>query len=288
MQNGFLKKQECKKIHNINNTTFDDIDLIIKNHRALNHTLFEYLKDEARVGYTSRQFDIYRCNFFYRTSNTIPCIARLVAAAAANLDIDTLASAGKNLYEETGSGDPTKAHCYLLETSHNSHANHIFGLDYMSFPDAAVSNLLLPEAVLFEGSIHSLYNHHIYATIVGAAYAHEMAANNMLINFYEGFFVNYRNYYSLPEFYNISEYFLAHITGLENAHAQDAKLVVQRLAVTKNNLQNILQGVFGFLNAQALLWDGIYRELKKSENIGNVIAFNKLLNPQNVTKVALA
>jgi len=257
-------------------TYFDDIDIIIKNHSAFTHPLFAYIYERAQKGFTSRQFEIYRCNYFHRTFNTIPSVARLVEAAARNMDIETLSTAGKNLYEETGSGDPSKVHSYLLQASHNQHAASVFELEYLSLVDTANSALLIPEALMFEKSISKLYSSKLYSIVLGTAYAHEMTANAMLIAFYECFFASYREHYSTAGFYQLVEYFLTHISGIEDEHASDCKAAAQRQASKDGDSRYILQGVLGFLNAQALLWDGIHRELMNAEKIGKLISPIKL------------
>lgn len=257
--------------------TFADIEFFIHNHRAMHHPLFEYLIKQAAIGFTAVQFQIYRDNYFFRTFNTIPCIANLLRAVAKNLDFETLASVGKNLYEETGCGVPSRTHSNLLELSHNTHAKTVFNLAPISLGDSDKSKYLINEAKQFVDKEERLYTHQIYGTVLGAAYAHEAAASIMLISFYEGFFSSYKSYYSVKDFYNLAEYFFAHISGLEDAHAKKTREAAFRYSTKENSLFALFNGVSEFLNSQAVLWDGLYRELKGAENVGTKIPPKKLV-----------
>lgn len=257
--------------------TFADIEFFIQNHRALHHPLFDYLGKHAATGFTPTQFQIYRDNYFLRTFNTIPCIANLLISVAKNLDFETLAAVGKNLYDETGCGDQLRTHSYLLEFSHNTHAETVFNLKPISLIDSDKSIYLTNEAKQFVNKETRLYTHQMYGTVLGAAYAHEAAASVMLIGFYEGFFTGYKSYYSAKDFYNLSEYFLVHISGLEDAHAKKAREAVIRYSAKENSLFALFNGVSGFLDSQAALWDGLYREIKGAEHVGTKIPPKKLV-----------
>lgn len=255
--------------------TFEEIEPYIKSHRAINHPLFPYLKECAKEGFTPKQYQIYRDNYLFRTFYTIPSVALLTLSAALNLDMETLASAGKNLYEETGCGDYLKTHSALLQVSHNTHAKVVFGLEPISLKDATRSDLITSEARYFVQNEMKLYKNDEYGVVIGAGYAHETAANSMLINFYESFFACYKGYYTEEAFNNLVEYFQVHINGLEENHANDAKRAAKKTCSSQLGLNAVIQGAYSFLDGQAYLWDGLHVELKKAEKEGEKILVKK-------------
>lgn len=247
----------------------------IRNHSAINHKLFSYIRDIP--GLTPNQYSVYRANYFYRTLHTIPSIACLLASAALNCDFETLSFTGQNLYEETGCGKTARMHNVLLELSHNYHGKYIFGIKPLALNTVSSSLEVMDETKSFVKIERSLYQNENYAVILGAAYAHETAAVSMLTNFYEGIFDKYRGYYDNLEFYKIMEYFLIHITGIEQDHAYKSHLVVKSHAKKdKRALSDIICGAISFLDAQSKLWDGIYNQLVIYEDSNEVIPFKPL------------
>jgi hypothetical protein len=263
-----MKDQKNKEL---DFTDFAQIEEYVKSHRAINHPLFQYLKSCSEEGFTPMQYQIYRENYFFRTFYTIPSIASLVAAAANNADIETLITAGENLYEELGSGNPNKIHSILMLSSHNFHGMRVFGLPSISIKKIPHLSFIIDEAKMFTKKEQELYTSSNYSVTLGAAVAHEMAANSMLINFYESFFLPYKNYYSCKEFYNLSEYFLVHICGLEENHAQNARLAAKKWATDKKNLNDIGCGSVDFLSIQEALWDGLYLKIENASVEGEKI-----------------
>ena len=65
---------------------FDPISEEFSAHKALKHPMFEYLQEQSKEGFTSKQFEIYRDNFFRRTELTIPSVARFIEKAALSGD----------------------------------------------------------------------------------------------------------------------------------------------------------------------------------------------------------
>jgi hypothetical protein len=240
-------------------------------HRALHHPYFDYLIAKAQTGVTAAQFDMHRANYFCRTRETIPSVARVVVAAAQNNDAQTLASAGKNLYEETGEGNHSLAHSLLLERSHNIHGAHIFGLPPLSLKESPHSTLLIPEVHEFVAKQTKLYTSPSYATVLGTGFAHEYAADAMLTQFYRSLFLPYKNHYNNGLFDAVAKYFLVHIGGVEERHAQDAKEALLRACKVGKDLDAVREGAFGFLDIQAKLWDGLLIAFEKAGKIGPII-----------------
>lgn len=257
---------------------FSNLLNYIENHKAVNHPFFVYLND-VKNGFTANQYSIYRYNYFYRTSNTIPSIAHLVIAAAFNGDIQSLAFAGQNLYEETGCGVKENVHSKLLEDSYNSHAKKIFGLNPLYLKDTTSSSNVnvIKEACLFVEKQNTLYKSDNYCTVLGTALAHETLAVSMLTNFYKAFFLRYRGYYKKEEFDQVEKYFSSHLGGVEERHAKNSQEIVQRWCKNENDLHSIAKGAIGFMEAQSVLWDGLHRELKNAEDERIIIKFKILI-----------
>ncbi len=247
-------------------SNFSELESYIKNHRAIHHPLFDYLQNCASLGFTSKQYQIYRDNYLLRTFYTIPSVAFLVAASALNVDIQTLTTAGKNLYEESGRGDASDAHSKLLVDSHNLHARTVFNLDDVSLKEIHYSKWIIQETRSFIESQEKLYKNKVYCIVLGAAFAHESAATPMLSAFYHNLFKSYRNYYNDCNFEDLSKYFLVHIDGLEEEHADNAGLAARRNCINEQSLNQLFIGSSGFLNSQACLWDGLYRTLIEAED----------------------
>lgn len=255
---------------------FSSLELFLKNHRAIHHPFFNYIKACAKEGFTPKQYQIYRDNYLYRTMHTIPSIAYLTAAAALNGDIETLSLVGKNLFEECGSGDPKKAHSQLLNFSHNEHGKTVFNLNPIQMVDLQHQPTITKETRQFVKQEKDLYQNKNYCIALGAAYAHETAANSMLTHFYESIFLSYKNHYNLQEFYHIAEYFLIHISGLELVHADIAKYSAQKMDTSKENLKDLAEGCTVFLNSQANLWDGLLRELQLASREGKRVPIHPI------------
>ncbi|MGI4775434.1 MAG: iron-containing redox enzyme family protein, partial [Janthinobacterium lividum] len=206
--------------------------------------------------------------------NTIPSIAHVVKAAALEGDMENLALAGKNLYEETGQGNQDNVHIKLLIDAYNIHAKDIFSLDSMDLNNISHSTELIPEVELFLENQRSLYEHNIYNVVIGANYAQETAASSMLENFYNAFFLKYKSRISDINFAVISKYFCEHLNGTEEQHALNAQKIIINRCSEHKNIPHILFGVEQFLNAQSKLWDGLHRELLATENEELIINFS--------------
>jgi len=186
---------------------FDPVIKEFKNHEALNHKFFHYLKERSQYGFNSRQFLIYRDNFLYRTELTIPSVARVIGKAALYGDLQTAANTVSNLSDELGHGDPKKVHSQLLLDSHNVYGEVIFGLDRVKkLKDVEKSKFLLPEVIGYRKNKLEIFNKH-FAYIAGNMFAHELAADGMLDNFRQAFFEPYKGYYSSENYEKLIEYF---------------------------------------------------------------------------------
>ncbi len=256
---------------------FKELEEFVLSHRAIHHPLFDYIKECSKEGFTKKQYQIYRDNYLFRTMYTIPSIAYLAATAALHGDTDTLALVGKNLFEECGNGNPTKAHSHLLFFSHNQHGKTIFDLEPIQIFNVPFQSTIINEARLFIKQEKQLYQNKNYCIALGTAFAHETAAHPMLTNFYGSIFLPYMNYYTEEEYYNITEYFLIHTSGLELNHANNAKYSAEKMATNLDNLNLLGEGCALFLDSQSILWDGLYRELKLASLEGNRVLINPII-----------
>ena len=69
---------------------FDPIAEEFSSHRALDHDLFKYLEEQSKEGFTPKQYEVYRDNFFRRTELTIPSIASPTLIVARTLSFSML------------------------------------------------------------------------------------------------------------------------------------------------------------------------------------------------------
>lgn len=222
---------------------------------------FDFIEKASKGDIFTEYFKIFRANYFYRTFNTIPCISKLVIAAAKARDYETLADVGKNLFEETGEGDEQKVHSYLLEKSHNIHGEKIFNLPHMSLKGSQNSPLILDEAKYLRKIQNNFYESDDYHVVLAISYAQETVATHMLKRILECFFVPFSSSYSFLDFEFITRYFTCHITGLEQRHSEDAKQALFKNCKTSFDWEQSLSCISRFLEAQANLWIGIHNKL---------------------------
>ena len=254
---------------------FQILKELVSNHRALNHPLFTYLNNPDRHGFNTDQFKMYWYNYLLRTLNTIPSIANVVKAAAINSDMENLALAGKNLWEETGKGNEEDVHINLLINSHNIHAKHIFKLKPIDISTISEASEIILETREFLNVQNDLYTNNSYNIIVGANYAQESAASGMLEHFYNGFFKKYIDHYSYQnDWLNICKYFDEHLDGTEEQHSLNAEKIVIKRYTVENNAPDIFHGANEFLNSQSRLWDGLLEKLKSLEESSKVVEFS--------------
>lgn len=267
---------------------FDPISQEFESHRALNHPLFEYLLQQSKEGFTPKQYQIYRDNFFRRTELTIPSVARFIEKAALSGDPQAVVDTIRNLNDEGGYGDIEKMHSSLLKKSHNFHGMRVFNVDPIhELSDVAKSENLVTEVEEYRKSKQDSFEK-TYPYIAGNTWAHELAADDMLDGFRKAFFEPYQGYYTPPEYIKITEFFTAHkddsIVGgdVEKQHASMARSAAERAC--KDSLQNIAHvrlGGLEFLNSQAKLWDGLLREIENARLIGEVVE-PKVVKPDSV------
>lgn len=263
---------------------FDPIATEFLNHRALNHPFFDFLEEQSKEGVTSKQYEIYRDNFFRRTELTIPSVARFIEKAAMSGDPQAVIDTIRNLNDEGGYGDIKKMHSNLLMKSHNIHGMRVFNVDPIyQISDAGKSPNLVLEVEEYRKSKQESFDRE-YPYVAGNTWAHELAADDMLDNFRKTFFEPYQGYYTPEEYDKLTEFFTAHkddsIEGgdVEAQHERMARGAAQRAC--KDSLQNIAEvraGGLEFLNSQAKLWDGMLREIEKARSQGEIIEPKKYL-----------
>lgn len=230
-------------------------------------SFFGYLEAFSSKGLNRKQFEIYRDNYFFRTASTPESIFRLVKAAALCSDFATFQTASENLKDELGRGSPNYSHLQLLETAYNVHGKTVFALEEITIAKIESSALICPEAVQFRTTQKSLYESSSYLTVLGCSFAQELAANEMLEVFYKTLFKPYQHCYPRQKFQRISRYFTAHINGLEAAHAEQARQALVRNCRSLSDLALMIEGVNGFLQVQAALWNGILREMQRAGEV---------------------
>ncbi len=261
-------------------------------HRAVNHPLFQYLKDKSQQdGFNSRQFQIYRDNFFCRTELTIPSVARLIEKAALEGDINAMAETTRNLYDECGHGDPEKIHSKLLLDSHNQHGEKVFGLETLKeLKDARKSKLLLPAVLEYRKSKTAIFNRP-YPYIAGNTWAHELAADKMLISFREAFFEPYKGYYTQSEYKKLVRFYEVHRDdSIQGGDVEVQHEIMSRAAserICKENMVNIpkvKKGGLEFLEKQAELWDQLQQSIENAQEKGVKISPKRDHMPEIVGK----
>lgn len=266
-----FKKEIAKKLDPIAQEFFD--------HRAMNHALFAYLKEQSKEGFTPQQFLIYRDNFFRRTQLTIPSIASTIRAAVIYGDFDAAALAFRNLKDEMGDGNVHNMHSQLLLQNHNIHGIRVFGVDPLArVTDAEKSELLLPEVEKYRKAKEGIFTRP-YPYVAGNTWAHELAADSMLDNFREAFFIPYLGKYKTEELEHIMKFFTAHKDqsreggDVEQEHERMAREAVESACLESlANIEQVREGGLIFLQHQGELWDGMLRELEKARHVGQVVA----------------
>lgn len=234
-------------------------------YRKTSTVLFQYLQERAKTGFTKSQFEVYRDNYFFRTYQTVVCVAKVVMSAALNADYTTLSSSGKNCYEETGSGVPKKTHPELLLNSHNIHAVRIFGINKISLIDSLQSPNILDKTRAFTKSQMSLYDSKNHIEVLAANYAQEEAATQMLKTFLDCFFEPYRHQYPRKEYEEITEYFTCHLDGLEERHADDAKYCLFQRCKSSDDIGTAVSSISKILSAQGEMWVELQGKLSSLE-----------------------
>ena len=250
------------------------LEVNLVNYKKKTSNFFNYLYNQSKVGFTARQFLIYRDNYFYRTYNTIPSVAKVVVAAYKNLDSETIKSGEKNLADETGGKTPTNAHSTLLYNSHNHHAKYVFDIPPISLEDSYNSPYVLEETKLFQKIQNSLYESNYYCKVLAVSLAQESAAHSMIKSFYETFFIPYKAKYSESKFIQISNYFNCHIQGLEEEHSKEAFSALVRNCKNVKDIHHSKLSIIHFLNAQAKMWNALHNELKMNQDLHEIVRIN--------------
>jgi hypothetical protein len=258
----FIAMSQIRPLNDREQILAHSIDQAFSEYELSSQFFFQYLELLSVKGMNRCQFEIYRDNFFFRTASTPRSIFRLLRAAIAHLDSATCRTATENLLDELGWGNLRNSHFRLLETAYNLHAQTVFGIPVLTIADANHSSLICPEAIAFRDTQKNLYKSRAYPTVLGCSFAQELAADQMLRIFYKTLFEPYQNCYDRQDFQQVSCYFMAHINGLEAIHAEQAKQALSRNCQSSIALHLMMQGVTGFLQAQAALWNGILREMQ--------------------------
>jgi hypothetical protein len=233
--------------------------------------LAEYLHAKSCRGFTAKQFEIYRDNYFYRTATTVEAVARAALSCAIHNDRVSLACLAQNLNDESGSGMASMNHQALLESSHNIHGKAVFELPETSIPQSSSSKLLIDETLRYRRIHSQLLSSGDHVTVLAASYAQEQAASGMLELFKSAFFVPYRDRYSVQQFSEVTKYFSVHLDeGVEENHGLMAWKSLSPHLTTQGVRRNAADAIEAFLGAQADVWDGLLLYLGAAETEGDV------------------
>jgi hypothetical protein len=205
-------------------------------------------------------FDTFRQNYFFRTATTPESVARVLLAAAQRLDVDTMAEVAFNIYQEGGSGKPAAAHVRLLERSHNRLAADVHDLPPLLIADVDdVDTFPLVVAATREFRLiqHELYSSDDYCLVLGASYAQEAAAVDMLQAVLDFLFAPHADRYPAPEYADLIEYFTCHLNGVEEEHARNAWRALDRNVKTTADARSALKGAQRFLAVQCGIWTAL-------------------------------
>jgi len=247
-------------------------------HRALNHDLFAALKEWSKTGFTPKQYETYRDNFFRRTQLTIPSIAATLASAATYEDYKATKLALRNLIDEVGQEDDRAVHSQLMIKSHNIHGMRVFRLDPMAtMADVACSELLLREVEEYRKAKEDIFKRP-YPYVAGNTWAHELAADQMLDHFRQAFFDPYLGFYSEKEAEEVMRFFTVHKDesheggDIEKQHEKMAREAAESACLASlAHVPQVREGGLIFLEHQAQLWDGLLLALERAKTVGEVV-----------------
>jgi hypothetical protein len=258
-------------VNNLNKLLSAELNTYKKNSLEL----ADYLGKRANLGFTRAQFLLYRDNYFFRTYRTVPCISQLAESASLNGDYFTLQRAASNLFEESGANVTGKSHPELLMFSHNTHAAKIFDIGKLNLIDSLSSTHILPETRQFTQTQLALYHSLNHMEVLGANYAQEEAATDMLNLFLSAFFAPYQSFYEEKEYQTLIEYFTCHVDGLEERHADEAKECLLQWCKQKHDVQIAVAAVSRILEAQSNLWLSLKKSLSRLEDTGPILHLNE-------------
>ena len=256
--------------------TAQEISEKFDSHHARHHPFFPYLEEQAKTGFTAAQYNAWAPNFAFRTIGTVKTVAQVIARAIANSDLETASQTGKNLFEETGSGNLKNMHLALLDYCIQTHGKRVFGLPEFNTLQPDPSQLI-PEVIAFRKAQNkALSPSYDYMRLLGRLAAHEGAADDMLITFHKTLFEPYKGYYTKEEYGKLEEYFKEHRDDskeggdVEAQHKEAALAVIAKAIAThpKSGASKIEQGGMEFLKSQDALWTGLLREMENAKNSG--------------------
>jgi len=268
-----------------------------KEHRALKHPFFEYLKEEK--GFNAKQYQVFRDNFFYRTAFTVPGVLHVIKAALLDGDLETAHYVAKNLNDELAiTESSSKMHPKLLEKSFNNFGETIFGIDGMPISGAENSQYLLSEALTDRDVRKAGYEAEQALKVYATSWAHEFLADGMLQNFYKDVFLPYEKTYDITKkdskFQDdISPYFLAHNDpskehgDVEAEHERIARKVVSdKILKSSENPRKSLNLVdastMAFFESQSKLWDAIMNAMQKVRENGVPVSKDNIVMKNNI------
>lgn len=221
----------------------------IRDHQAVNNSFYNAWLTKQ---FTGEQLQVFAGNYASWVRSFPDSLAILVQATK---DIDAKVEYSKTLHSELGYGNPTKAHCVLLDAFLISLGRRLRVEEDIAHALSGCQ-ALPPTRALIDGE-RRLYGHPDRRMAVGAQLALEWQAYTMLRKLYEGA----RNYASLwqdeDEFHEDCEYFYAHIGAAEKDHKVESLRGVEKYVSGNSDLDQVLAGYNEHLALIANLWLGI-------------------------------
>ena len=252
---------------------FEPIMQKLESHPAKKPLFFTYLEKMSKTGLTPLQYMILRDNIFARTQLTIPSVAQAIYLAAMNDDFKSVATNGKNLWDEIGCGDHNKVHGQLLLNAFASLDKVVFGVvSFTKLSDSVNSPHLTQELLDYRQMKMESFTKS-YPYIAGNLLAHETYADLWLDNIKKYVFESYKEHYkdNQEDYNKAMEFFLAHKDeekeggNVEEMHGIMAReTAINSCKKDIDELKVVERGAMDFANAQVKLWYSIVREMEKA------------------------
>ena len=238
------------------------------------HALFDYLRQRARVGFTAQQFCVHGRGYLEACRQVIPLFEMAAQRAQAQGDLSSLRILKENLNEEYGMlpggmQNEDKVHTTLASFSHHTHAKQVFGVEAERFE----ATLINPAVTQYIERQRAIYGDHSYHAVIGACYVDEKGSVGMMAEYFNTFFIPYRDRYPSPALFDgVAEYWHAHLDELEMVHAKDIRRALLAHCGTTDDVNAMQRGCDSLLAEQMRLLDGALAALVEAERVGQPVA----------------
>ena len=222
----------------------------------------------SREGISSDEAKIILENFKARTFNTIRSVLAAFTKALENGDFGAVAKAGKNFFEEAGSGDEKKVHLKLLEECFDAYVAKMFGPEFEIAPISEVRN----SASITQGTKNfavvqekMFASETPYVEMMGFFTAHEFFAEKMLQQIFEKMFEPFKDQFEKDEYDKMVLYFKEHLAegkdggpSVEADHyIQARKAAIEAIAADLKNAHRFFEGAMANLDMQHKMFEFI-------------------------------